>query len=176
VSTPAQPGALTLHLLRHAKSSWDDPRLGDVDRPLAPRGERAARRLARDLPPAGVAPRLILCSSARRALQTLDLIRPGLPSNAEIVVEEGLYGAGGPELMARLRRLPAGCVEAMVIGHNPGIHDLALALAGSRAPAPLRERLPTGALVSLRCSAAGWRRLRPGVGEVTRLLLPRRRR
>ncbi|MGO8686294.1 MAG: SixA phosphatase family protein [Candidatus Dormibacteria bacterium] len=174
MTRPPEAGTLTLHLLRHAKSSWDDPRQGDRDRPLAPRGERAARKLAHALGREGVAPGLVLCSSARRALETLELIRPALPRQAEILVEEALYGAGGRELMARLRRLPAECAEVMLIGHNPGIHDLALTLAGGGAPGPLREHLPTGALVSLRCAIAGWSRLRPGDGEVTRFLVPRR--
>ena len=174
MSTPPGDGRLTLHLLRHAKSSWDDPGVGDADRPLSPRGERAARKLASELARAGVAPRLVLCSSARRALQTLELIRPALPRHVEILVEDGLYGAGEPELMARLRRVPASCAEVMVIGHNPGIHELALTLAGSTAPSGLREQLPTGALVTLRSDLPSWARLHSGAGAVTRLLLPRR--
>ena len=170
----SRAGPLTLHLVRHAKSSWADPGLGDADRPLAPRGERAARKLARELARQGVAPRLVLCSSARRAVQTLDLLRPALSRPPEILVENGLYGAGGRELMTRLRQVPAGRREVMLIGHNPGIQDLALALAGSAAPGSLHEHLPTGALVSLRFDAARWRDLRPGIGAVTRFLVPRR--
>jgi phosphohistidine phosphatase len=174
VTAPRRAGPLTLHLLRHAKSSWDDPSIRDADRPLSPRGERAGRKLARELARGGVAPRLILCSSARRAVQTLELIRPSLSRQPEVLIEDGLYGAGGRELMLRLRRIPAGRGEAMLIGHNPGIQDVALALAGTTAPASLREHLPTGALVTLSLDVTRWADLRPGVGEVTRLLLPRR--
>ena len=173
MTRPQKLGSLTLHLLRHAKSSWDDPGVADAARPLAPRGERAARKLARRLTREGVSPGLVLCSSARRARQTLELIRPALPGAPGILVEDGLYAASGPELMARLRQVPAGTDEVMLIGHNPGIHDLALALAGDAAPAGLREQLPTGALASLRFGAATWADVGPGGGAVIRLLLPR---
>lgn len=163
----------TLHLLRHAKSSWDEPDLADADRPLAPRGERAAAKLAGRFAGEGVAPRLVLCSSARRARQTLELIRAALPAGCEVRVEDGLYAAGAPELMARLRKLPAGAREVMLVGHNPGIHELALTLAGETAPARLREGLPTGALVSLRLDTDAWTGLARGRGSVIRVLLPR---
>jgi len=170
---PPTAGSLTLHLLRHAKSSWRQPELSDAERPLAPRGERAARKLARELEREGITPRLVLCSAARRARETLDLLRPALPAGVEILVEEGLYGAGAGQLMERLRDVPAGHGEVMVIGHNPGIHEVALALAGDTAPEPLRAGLPTGALVSLRFGATSWARIVAGEGVVTRVLIPR---
>jgi len=171
MTKPAKTASLTLHLLRHGKSSWDDPGLPDADRPLTARGERVAGKLARQLAHEGVAPGLVLCSAARRARQTLELILPALGA-PEILVEDGLYAAGAPALLSRLRQLPAGIREAMLIGHNPGIHELALLLAGNRAPASLRERFPTGALISLRLEAATWGDVHRG-GVVTRLLLPR---
>jgi phosphohistidine phosphatase len=171
MSRPSKPKSLTLHLLRHAKSSWDDPALPDADRPLTARGERAAAKLARQLAHEGVAPGLVLCSAARRARQTLELILPAL-GDPEVVVEDGLYAAGSRALLSRLQKLPAGIREAMLIGHNPGIHELALTLAGTGAPASLRERFPTGALISLRLEAATWEGVDRG-GVVTRLILPR---
>jgi len=174
VRTPRGAGPLTLHLLRHAKSSWAEPSLRDADRPLSPRGERAGRKLARELSRIGVAPLLVLCSSARRAVETMELIRPSLPGHPEVLIEDGLYGAGGRELMLRLRRVPATCREVMLVGHNPGIQDVALALAGTTAPGSLREHMPTGALVTLAVDASRWAELRPGMGTVTRFLLPRR--
>ena len=171
MTRPSKPTSLTLHLLRHAKSSWDDPAVPDADRPLAARGERAAAKLARRLAREGVAPRLVLCSAARRARQTLELILPALGA-PEVLVEDGLYAAGAAALLSRLRKLPAGVREVLLIGHNPGIHELALLLAGSGAPASLRERFPTGALISLRLESATWAGVERG-GVVTRLLLPR---
>jgi len=171
MSRPAGTASLTLHLLRHAKSSWDDPALADADRPLTARGERAAAKLVRRLARERVAPGLVLCSSARRARQTLELILPALGDPA-VLVEEGLYAAGAPALLARLRQLPAGVREAMLIGHNPGIHELAVLLAGGGAPASLHEGFPTGAMVSISLRGATWGDVRRG-GVVTRLLLPR---
>lgn len=171
---PPRAGGLMLHLLRHAKSSWDDPGVADVDRPLTPRGERAARKLGRALARERVRPQLVLCSSARRARETLELIRPELPGSPAISLEDGLYAATGRELLARVRRIPPGSEEVLLIGHNPGVHDLALALAGSTAPPSLREQLPTGALISLKVAAARWADVAPGQGAVIRILLPRR--
>jgi phosphohistidine phosphatase len=173
VTGSPSPAALTLHLLRHAKSSWDDGGQADIERPLAPRGRRAARRLAAQLRREGVRPRLVLCSSARRALQTLELVRPALPATAEILAEDRLYAATGEELLDRLRQVPIRLTEVLLVGHNPGIHDLALALAGPTAPAGLRDQLPTGALVSLRLGVLGWPDVGPGTGTFVRLLLPR---
>src|SRR3954468_4693715 len=119
-----------LYLLRHAKSSWDEPGLADRDRPLAPRGRKAARLIAEHMRREGIAPELVLCSPARRAHQTLDAILPALGDKATVMVEPELYGASEPELIERLRRLADSVGSAMLIGHNPGIQGLALTLAG----------------------------------------------
>ena len=135
--------------------------------------ERAARKLAKHLAALGIAPELVLCSPALRARQTLQMIGPALPRGAAIVIEDELYSDGGRELLERLRRLPAGIREAMLVGHNPAIHDLALTLAGKAAPRSLAERLPTGALVSLRVRPSSWDGLAPGAAEIIRIVLPR---
>jgi phosphohistidine phosphatase len=130
-----------LYLLRHAKSSWDEPGLADHDRPLAPRGRRAAKAMGRYLREQGIEPDLILCSSATRARQTLE--RLGLPGAR---IEPGLYGADA----ATLRRFIPKAASAMLIGHNPGIHDLAVSLARSGPRVPeLAAKFPTGALATL---------------------------
>ncbi len=164
---------MIVHLVRHAKSSWDEPGLDDADRPLAARGRRSAQKLARHLGKAGVAPTLVLCSPARRARQTLEIIAEALPADTELVVEAGLYGADADDLLARLRRIPREHVQALLVGHNPALQDLALALAGAGAPSELRGKLPTGSLVSLRPRGASWRTLRTGEAEVTELWRPR---
>ena len=86
--------AKTLYLLRHAKSSWDDPELADHDRPLAPRGLRNIAALAAHVRAKGISPSLILCSSAQRARETLAGVLPALDTEVEILIEDGLYGAG----------------------------------------------------------------------------------
>ena len=165
-----------LYLLRHAKSSWDDPDLGDAERPLAPRGERAARRVAGLLREQGVKPDLVLCSPARRARETLEAVAPAFGSGTELRVEEDLYGAGAGELLARLRQVSPGTRSVMVVGHNPGIHDLALELVGAgeeTALADLRHKFPTAALATLMVAEGGWAELDRGRAELDAFVVPR---
>ena len=161
-----------LYLLRHAKSSWDDPGLVDRDRPLAPRGRRAAERLAEHLRTEGVRPDLVLCSPAVRARETLAAVAPAL-GDPTAIVEDLLYGADADEVLARLRELPDPTECAMVIGHNPTLQDLTLDLAGEGEDLPrLREKLPTGALVTL-VFEGRWRDLRPGAATLVGFVVPR---
>jgi phosphohistidine phosphatase len=163
-----------LWLLRHAKSSWDDPGVPDPDRPLAPRGRRAADLLAAHLAASDVRPGVVLCSSSLRTRQTLAAILPALGDTLEIRVERALYGAGAAELLERLRRLPSRAASAMLIAHNPGIQDLALALAaGGSALAGLREKFPTGALATLEVEVERWRDVDNGTATATTLATPR---
>src|SRR4249919_2403209 len=94
-----------LLLLRHAKSAWDDPSLADHDRPLAPRGTKALRRLADYLTRAEYRPDVVLCSSARRTVETLDGIRSALPKRASVEIADELYGAHANTLLRRLHGL-----------------------------------------------------------------------
>jgi phosphohistidine phosphatase len=138
-----------LLLLRHAKSSWGDPSLADRDRPLAPRGHRAAEGMAAHLRANGPRPDLVLCSSALRTRETLDRMA-GAFGDVEVVVGDELYGATDDELLERLRRVDDRFQTVAVIGHNPGIYDLAVALAGSGAERVRMEaKFPTGALAVL---------------------------
>jgi phosphohistidine phosphatase len=146
-----------LWLLRHAKSSWDDPGLPDPDRPLAPRGRRAADLLAAHLATSDVRPSVVLCSSSLRTRQTLAAILPALGDALQIRIERALYVAGAAQLLERLRRLPNRVSSAMLIAHNPGIQDLAVALAaGGPALAGLGEKFPTGALAGLELDVERW--------------------
>jgi phosphohistidine phosphatase len=129
-----------LYLLRHAKSSWDDPGLTDHDRPLAPRGRRAAKAIGAYLGEQGIEPELVLCSSATRARETFERLR--LP---DVEIEPGLYGASANVLLARLREVPPAVESVMLVGHNPGIEDVVHRLA----PGALRGKFPTAALATL---------------------------
>lgn len=163
--------------MRHAKSSWDDAALSDAERPLAPRGVKAARRIAGYLRSGGILPELVLCSSARRTRETLALLEPALGPDVAVEVEDELYGAGGSDLIERLRRVDPDVGSAMLIGHNPGLQDLAIELAGSgdaEALEQLHTKFPTGALATLDTGSAGWAGLAPGRATLTRLVLPRR--
>ena len=167
----------TLFLLRHAKSSWDDERLADFDRPLAARGRKAAPLMGRHMRDIGLAPDLVLCSGAVRTRETARLVlaelgRPDLP----VIYDDTIYEASPGALLDRLRRLPAGVRHLLMIGHNPGLQDLALTLAGDKlapAHAGLAVKLPTGSLVEIELDCRDWRSLVPRCGVVTRFVRPR---
>lgn len=159
-----------VYLLRHAKSSWKHHELADHDRPLARRGKRAANAIAEHMRAQQLEPELVLCSSARRARQTLERIAPAL-GRASVHVEGELYGASARELLARLRRLPDTVASVLVIGHNPAIHELALELAG---PAPeLAGKFPTAALATLTFDGSAWGELGAEATELVELTRPR---
>jgi phosphohistidine phosphatase len=160
-----------LYLLRHAKSSWKDAALADHDRPLSGRGRRAATAIGRHMRAETIVPELVLCSSALRARETLARIEPALGRGA-VKVERQLYGAGADALMARLRRVPGRVDSVLVIAHNPGLQEFALALA-EPAPASLAAKLPTGALVTIELAIDGWRALEDGCGELVGFVRPR---
>jgi phosphohistidine phosphatase len=117
-----------LHLLRHAKSSWDDD-ADDHARPLSKRGRESARLIGADLPKAIGSIDLVLCSSAQRTRETAELALTGLTPSPTILFEDGLYLATQETLMQRLRELDERIGSIMIIGHNPGLHELAIRLA-----------------------------------------------
>jgi len=161
-----------LCLLRHAKSSWADDDLPDRERPLTGRGRKAAAKVARYLADQHVEPDLVLCSPALRTRQTLELLRPALPEGAEVAVEDGLYGAPADDLLRRLHDLPEGAGRVLVIGHNPGLQELAARLA----PPGQRDRLdhfPTAALAVFALQHGGWTDLDERPAELVALVVPR---
>jgi phosphohistidine phosphatase len=158
-----------LYLLRHAKSSWDDPGLPDHDRPLAPRGEKATARIAEHVRSEGIAPELVLCSTAQRARETLGPLLPVLAGDVEIRVEGALYEAGVYELLTRLREVDDRIGSVLVVGHNPTLHALALGLTGR---GDALDRFPTGALASVTFTGA-WADLAEGAGELEDYFAPR---
>jgi phosphohistidine phosphatase len=163
----------SLLLLRHAKSSWKEPGLADHDRPLAPRGRRAARRIAGHLREQGIEPGLVLCSSARRARETLARIESALGSDVEVRIDDHLYGASARDLMERVRALPEVLTSAMLIGHNPGMANLALSLAERGSDLPRIERkFPTAALATLEF-AGSWGELKDGGAELVAFVTPK---
>jgi phosphohistidine phosphatase len=162
-----------LYLLRHAKSSWDDPTLVDHDRPLAPRGRHAVKVMAKHVRRKRIAPQLVLCSPSTRTRQTLTGIAPALGKGADVEIRSELYAASAAELLELLRQVPDGIESVMLIGHNPGIQDLALSLAGG-GPEITRVsgKFPTAALATLEFSA-GWRELAPGSAELVSFVKPK---
>ena len=162
-----------IYLLRHAKSSWKDAALADHDRPLSGRGRRAATAIGDHLRDQAIEPELVLCSTARRTRETLARIESAL-GRAQVSVERGLYAASSQALLARLRRLSDEGESVLVIGHNPGLEELALELAQ---PAPARDALeakfPTGALATLELPGDSWRALGPRTAVLSAFVRPR---
>jgi phosphohistidine phosphatase len=163
-----------LLLLRHAKSSWEHAGPGDHDRPLAPRGHRAVGKLRRHLAALDVAPDLVLCSTARRTVETWQGIAPAFPEAVPVEIAAELYGATAGELCERVRRSPAAAQCVLVVAHNPGLEDLALDLVATGEP-DLRRRLaakfPTGALATL-LVASPWADLAGGTAELGAYVVP----
>jgi phosphohistidine phosphatase len=167
-----------LLLLRHAKSSWDDPALSDHARPLNARGRKSAAAMAQAMRDLGLVPDIVLVSSARRTLQTLEALTP-FEDPALIEPMDALYLAPWRRLLEAVQAAPETARSVLLIGHNPGLHELALALAGAvgvTRPSPGMQRLaegyPTGALAEFTI-AAPWRLLEPGGGRLVRFIQPR---
>ncbi len=164
----------TLYLLRHAKSSWSDPTLPDEERPLAPRGRRDAKRVAKHLVQLGIEPELVLCSSARRTRETLELIRSALDATTSVVLEAELYAATADTLLEHLRAVPDGVASVLLIGHNPGLQDLALLLASAGAGlSRLEAKFPTAALATLTLPKDTWRELSQADAVLDAFVVPK---
>ena len=139
---------LTLLLLRHAKSSWDDLSLDDFDRPLAKRGTKAAAAIGSYLIKHALVTALVLCSTA----------------DAQTLLE-------------RLQALKGHPAVVMLVGHNPGLHAVALELIRSGPKVNLRTlamQFPTAALAQITFDEERWSRIAPATGELVDFVLPRK--
>jgi phosphohistidine phosphatase len=171
-----------LYVLRHAKSSWDDPMLDDHDRPLAPRGRKAMMVIGEHIRTAGIRPDQVLCSSARRTRETLQAV--GV--DGETLIERELYDATCASAIERLRRVPADIGSVMLIGHNPTAQMLVLRLTGvngadyangTKEPprgdlADVQRKFPTGALATLSFDCE-WSELGPGCATLLGYVRPK---
>lgn len=165
-------------LLRHAKSSWDDPELSDHERTLTKRGTTDAPRVGGWMRDNGLVPQAVLCSGAVRARATLTLVLAALAGAAPaIAYDEALYLAEPGGILARIGKVPAGVETLLVVGHNPGLQMLALSLAGGsdrKALAALAEKLPTAGLVVLEHDGAGWTPIPFGSCRLRSFVTPKR--
>ena len=163
----------TLYLLRHAKSSWDDATLPDRERPLAPRGRRDAKRIAKHLVRLGIEPELVLCSSAVRTCETLELVRSAL-GGSSVMVEDELYAASSDELLERVRLVPESAASVMLIGHNPGLQHLAGILASAGAELErLKAKFPTCALATFTLEGRAWSGLQHADAVLAAYVVPK---
>lgn len=166
----------SLLLLRHAKSDWSEPGLGDFDRPLNKRGRKAAPLVGRYLRKAGLEPDLVLCSAARRAQETWELAAAELKRAAPVKTLRSLYLAPPSRLLAAIQRLPDAPERILMVGHNPGMEHLAAQLAGrgdSSARTQMQEKFPTAALAVLNLDGRPWDALAPGGATLERFVRPR---
>jgi phosphohistidine phosphatase len=162
-----------LYLLRHAKSSWDDPALADRERPLSRRGRKACKLIAAHLEQRQISPSAAIVSPALRARQTYERIAKGLPEDTPHWLEPRLYTAESGELIEVLRELPADFGSAILVGHNPAIQGLAARLAtDGKQLAALHRKFPTAALATL-SFAVPWVDLRPGVANLDDFVRPK---
>lgn len=164
-----------LYLLRHAKSSWDEPTLADHERPLSPRGRRAAQLLAKHFVSATIRPEVIFCSSATRARETLAPITAAMGLGDRVQIDTGLYGATAEQILVRLRTVDQDVTSVLVVGHNPGLQDLALELSGDDPDVGVRvsAKFPTGALAVVVMDAGSWAGLSSGTAHLASLTVPR---
>ncbi len=166
----------TLYLLRHAKSSWQDKAVADFDRPLNKRGIQARADIAQYMESMDYRPDVIICSTAKRAVMTLDAVRSVAGKSCKIVMDDGLYLADPKALAHRVGESKTKHQSLMLIGHNPGLHMLALALT-TPAQTPefnaLQLKFPTAALCVLQTTQSEWKPVTPNSYRLLDFVLPR---
>ncbi len=173
----------TVTLLRHAKSSWAATPAGsappaDKARPLAPRGLRDAPRMAAWMAAHGIRPELVLCSTAVRARQTLELVQDAvLAAEGTVTFRDELYLAEAEDLIEIVRNLAEGVHHVMLVGHDPGMHEAAQLLIGAGDIAMRRllaDKFPTAAAAVIDFKVRHWRDIAPGEGRLRLFMAPKR--
>jgi phosphohistidine phosphatase len=164
----------TLTLLRHAKSGWDAPAARDFDRPLNARGRKAARAMGREMRRLGLGYDLVLASPAARVAETLTELAQGYGHAVDTHFDETIYLAPVDTLLALVRAADDADARLLLVGHNPGMEQLALLLSEAGA---LRDEIavkyPTAALAEICFDIARWREVAPGEGRLARFIRPR---
>jgi phosphohistidine phosphatase len=140
----------TLLILRHAKSSWDDPNLADHDRPLAKRGKRDAPKIGQLLREEDLVPDLVISSTAKRAWHTAQAVAEASGYPGQIDLRRELYPGTVPDYIKVLHGLPDEYQCVMIVGHNPGMSELLEALTGEN------PGLPTAALAQVLLPIKSW--------------------
>ena len=164
----------TLTLLRHAKSGWDDQGLRDFDRPLNPKGRRAAQLIGRHLKAQGITFDRVVASPARRVVETLAEVAGGYGAALEPTWDKRAYLASAEQLI-EIAHEGGAAGRLLIVAHNPGLEDLVTLLGGAgdeglRTAA--REKYPTATVAELTFEG-GWAAVEPGTGTLTRFVRPR---
>ncbi len=167
----------TLYFLRHAKSDWSDYSLSDHERPLNARGRRACIKMGREMHRLAVAPDMALCSTATRAQETLERVMSAGDLSWPVTSEGSLYGASADRILSLIRQQSDDHDSLLLVGHNPGFHDLVVGLSGSEADEGLLARalrkLPTGAFAQISFSENTFQTIGLGGGRLVRFLKPK---
>lgn len=165
-----------LMLLRHAKSDWSRPGMPDRNRPLNARGREAAPVVAAHIAGQELIPQRALVSTATRTRETWKLMLPFFPKKPETIFEARLYESTPHTILAVIKETPAAVKSLMIVGHNPGLQTLALALIGAgnaQAREDLAAKFPTAALAVIDFVAGPWSAVRPGTGRLELFVRPR---
>ncbi len=166
----------TVTLFRHAKSGQrNDPAIADVDRDLSPRGLKTAPKMGKAIRDHKIKPDLVLSSPSARARQTLKLAEAEAWDNPpEIRFQKRIYEAPATTLLNLLKKLPEDIAHVMIVGHNPGLQELAVMLAApdKQGKAELEAKFPTGALASFTFKTEAWKELEPGTGKLRLFVTP----
>ncbi|MHA6721552.1 SixA phosphatase family protein [Sphingomonas sp. RS2018] len=167
----------TLTLLRHAKSGWDDTVQRDFDRPLNAKGQRVALAVGRALKTRGATFDRVVASSAARVVETLDQVGRGYGAALEPVWDRRLYLATPETMIDVVHEQDAGCDRLLIVGHNPGLEQLALDLSGAGSDATLlaavEAKFPTASVAVLTFPGDDWRVVQPGAGTLVSFVRPR---
>lgn len=165
-----------LTLLRHAKSAWDDPVTRDIDRPLNARGRRAAIAVGQAMRAAALRFDVVIASPARRVMETIEEIEVGFGRALEPEYDERIYLASKAQLLELVRQTDDGASSLLMIGHSPGLENLALSLTDPNQGGLrdlLDEKYPTGALAQIDFPAEQWRKVGQATGTLVRFIRPR---
>lgn len=166
----------TLTLLRHAKSSWDDPAMRDFDRPLNRRGRVAARTMGREMRALKLGFDAVVASPAVRVVETIAGLAEGYGRDLDLVYDRRIYLAPQSVLLDIVHEADDARDRLLLLGHNPGFELLALALTGKDSSGKhhaLAEKYPTAALAEIELPITHWRDAAPGIGTLTRFIRPR---
>jgi phosphohistidine phosphatase len=165
-----------LMLLRHAKSDWSEPGLSDHDRPLNRRGQETAPKIGAYMARHGLVPERVLCSTALRARETWEEVATEFKNHPLTVFEDRLYNARTDAILALVRDTRDRIASLLLVGHNPGLQELAGLLIASgdlTHREKLREKLPTAGLVIIDFAVDEWAKVHPRAGRLERFVAPR---
>ncbi len=165
-----------LMLLRHAKSDWTDPRVRDHDRVLAPRGRVSAPKIGAYMAHHALVPDIAICSTATRARETWNLVAAAFDRDIAIAYDQRLYEVVASTLLGAIKETTRSAHSLIVIGHNPGLRDLAehlMAAGDVDVRQQLLEKFPTAGLAVIDFPIDDWSKLHARAGRLDRFVFPR---